>query len=271
MSSSDRKDHRHFTCLPKLPAEIRRRIWKHAAFISRNIDIWSPYRGDMKLEGMTFQCNHFLTFIAPPPLLHISSEARAVGLKYYSLAFGTSHLMRFGFQITAPPHIYVNWDVDVICPMDLKSYSVQTLKDLCNHAEIQHLALNVHDDTFSQDLNSPLKSIILYRSHVWEHGQLPFYYSGFDISFDLYIEHADRSSRRELVRYQTKLEDLYAEAEGLMEARRLVAVENGEVAGEVVDNGLEIAGVRMMLPRPVFLIARMLANGSVITYPRVVC
>lgn len=50
----------------------------------------------------------------PPAILHTSRQAREVALKYYSLAFSNT-VGRI--QLSLPPKIYVNWTIDIICPM----------------------------------------------------------------------------------------------------------------------------------------------------------
>jgi hypothetical protein len=62
-----------------------------------------------------------------PALLHASSESRDVGLQHYSLAFDSrvkkeesEVIGGVELTLTIPPRIYVNFDVDVICPFHLE-------------------------------------------------------------------------------------------------------------------------------------------------------
>jgi hypothetical protein len=68
-----------FTLFPKLPKEIRLKIWKDAAAIPRNVDLWiGP--GDREDEDslglMTAIHVWFYSTSAPPAVLSTSHESR---------------------------------------------------------------------------------------------------------------------------------------------------------------------------------------------------
>ncbi|CAG8974586.1 hypothetical protein HYALB_00004383 [Hymenoscyphus albidus] len=54
----------------------------------------------------------------PPSVLHVSREAREIGLKHYTLAFGTAEGSEYQVNEKGihEPFIYVNWKVDIFFP-----------------------------------------------------------------------------------------------------------------------------------------------------------
>ncbi|CZR60129.1 uncharacterized protein PAC_10024 [Phialocephala subalpina] len=58
-------------------------------------------------------------------VLHASQESRQVGLKHYSLEFGTKFESKLGsmtLTLTSPAKIYVNWNCDIILPTGCANY-----------------------------------------------------------------------------------------------------------------------------------------------------
>ncbi|KAF8862139.1 hypothetical protein BDZ45DRAFT_671436 [Acephala macrosclerotiorum] len=116
-----------FTCFPKLPPELRHKIWEEVCCVKRLIDIHPVLSCS---ASMSLDLNEefdevpirFRTLCRnAPPLLHVSKEARLIGLKNYQLGLGTffdqettDSLARI--QITTPPQFYVNWNYDILCP-----------------------------------------------------------------------------------------------------------------------------------------------------------
>lgn len=112
-----------FTCFPKLPPELRHKIWHNACSVPRLIDLWPKLTGPAETAQDFFEEFEIPPFILKshcqriPPILHTSKEAREVGLQNYELSFGTAfnqsmHGARF--LITKDPEIYVNWKYDII-------------------------------------------------------------------------------------------------------------------------------------------------------------
>jgi hypothetical protein len=116
-----------FTCFPDLPAELRCKIWKAAAFIPRNVNIWSWDFGkkisiplndnEDEAEGDCLVIWKLCSTSPIPPVLHTSTEARTEALKHYKLDFGTSYKFR-DFTFTTHPRIYFNFEVDRLCLME---------------------------------------------------------------------------------------------------------------------------------------------------------
>lgn len=132
-----------FTLFPRLPTELRLKIWKDACFEPRLIDLWfvpvelnQSINFDETAQPFVFRSHSR----GVPSILHTSQEARIVGLQNYSLDFDTAfegelaHIPGHvtggtSIEITAPPQIYVNWSCDIICPMPTLLSPVNDIDD----------------------------------------------------------------------------------------------------------------------------------------------
>lgn len=128
-----RSDLIEFTCFPRLPTELRDIIWTLACFQPRVIDIWlkelaaNVRKGSAVAAFANAPTRHdrypfyYLSHqITPPAVLQTCKESRAIGLKYYSLSFDTSQVMKEGLgtiTVATPPRIYVNRACDIIFPI----------------------------------------------------------------------------------------------------------------------------------------------------------
>jgi hypothetical protein len=126
-TASEVKGTRVFTCFPKLALEIRRMIWKEACSVERVLDIWAV---PLDIERTTdFFINSgmelpfsYKTHSRHPPILQTSRESRSVGLENYCLSFESevnNKVHGIEFKMTSPARIFVNWEFDIICPMQL--------------------------------------------------------------------------------------------------------------------------------------------------------
>ncbi|KAK0109945.1 hypothetical protein ONS95_002612 [Cadophora gregata] len=168
----------------KLPLELRLQIWERICSTSRVVDVFSSgtgcealhslddkfhdlFGGDLRVDFNASHCR-------PPAVLHVCHESRMVGLQFYTLAFGkapfsatppTSSNISFSCQIHMPPHIYINWDCDIVCPMgnetrDMKDMEVQILEikassgNMLRHLAIDPLALKI--DVGSNPMDTPV-------------------------------------------------------------------------------------------------------------------
>jgi hypothetical protein len=99
-----------FTLFPKLPNELRMRIWKEACFEPRIVEVdISAYPA----EGPASTANRNYTTRTPTPaVLHVCSEARQIGLEHYNRIFRRP----FYFNIKDPKEhiIYANFEQDTI-------------------------------------------------------------------------------------------------------------------------------------------------------------
>jgi len=134
-----------FTCFPKLPLELRQKIWKEACYIPRVIDLWGVWLdGTMTIgERSIWRTHMWKSYNAVPSILYTSHEARNIGLKHYSLDFGTRIRRPLGpvtIKLEIAPKIYVNWACDVICP--IKYIGGAHMDDLSSKP-VRYLALSL--------------------------------------------------------------------------------------------------------------------------------
>jgi hypothetical protein len=119
-----------FTCFGNFPFEIRAWIWKDVAFQPRVIDLWAQDLGtnaSSLSQPHDFTLFRYVTTQPPPAILHVNKESRAIGLKYYSLEFGSSNEIpgHHGLRAGSPPKTYINFRCDRIClvgPFDEHSF-----------------------------------------------------------------------------------------------------------------------------------------------------
>ena len=181
-STSFKKEDSAFTLLPKLPLELRGKIWKEACFEPRIIDIWVQGL----LEDPSFAdsiCSHVAAFVsddcsyhshsAIPAVMHACRESRATGLKHYCLEFSTKFEMNHGrvtINVSTPARIFVNWECDIVCPINLRHFTPCMIEDLVIRASpMKHLALPIdcadYFERFLQLFNP--EEIILYSQKLY--------------------------------------------------------------------------------------------------------
>jgi hypothetical protein len=112
-----------FTLFPKLAPELRLKIWEEASFLPRDLDIFCIPMGIITMGLIEdedeepedhFTPFRFVSSQAVAPILHVSSEARRVGLKHYKPWFTVDYDFR-SFAFSTPPHVYYNNVSDRIC------------------------------------------------------------------------------------------------------------------------------------------------------------
>ncbi|KAE9375634.1 hypothetical protein N431DRAFT_437128 [Stipitochalara longipes BDJ] len=142
-----------FTRFGELPSEIRLKIWRHACFQPRNVDIFTDNLGTIRVSDDTqFDTYKFYShFCSHPGVLHVCREAREEGLKHYKLEFGTSHHFPI-INISTPPRTYVNFACDRLCLLkpgcfgsDLED-RFQRFVQICRERGARSLAVNVAQD-----------------------------------------------------------------------------------------------------------------------------
>jgi 2EXR family len=116
-----------FTCFPKLPIEMRLKIWKCAANIPRNVDLWiGAAYSNMSMWGVGSPSHEYIfSTSSPPAILHICRESRHEGLSNYALAFGTEYSVGRN-RVTEEATVYVNWEADTICLMNSDIFTAMT-------------------------------------------------------------------------------------------------------------------------------------------------
>lgn len=195
-------DKLNFTFFPKLPLEIRDMIWAEGCKEERIIDVRAVAISDLQDEDFfmrpadaetpkPYMVKSFTYTV--PAILHTSQEARKVGLKHYSLDFGTDVERKVGpasIKISTPARIYVNWNCDIIFqlpPPDKSSrvkrrplpfneeMNVLMCKDLMvNRPQLRRIAFNGEPASFfnAETLlyfltHCKLDDLIIYP-YVWE-------------------------------------------------------------------------------------------------------
>jgi hypothetical protein len=111
-----------------------------------------PYTTGKSSSVLAHRCH---TLSPVPPILHISREARTIGLKFYDLGFEMTQEVGIPrATITFPPRIYVNWDCDTICPIATNTISTRMLdKLLIKIPRLQSIAINMaaEEDIYRSD------------------------------------------------------------------------------------------------------------------------
>lgn len=120
-----------FELFPRLPVEIRYKIWDEACCGPRIVDISadtfkgdeSAFFGERLAAGVESATISFGSqFNCHPSILYVSHEARFIGLKHYTLDFGTElefdeevYGTKMHIRIKVDPKIYMNWSCDIVC------------------------------------------------------------------------------------------------------------------------------------------------------------
>lgn len=143
-----------FTLFPNLPLELRNKIWEHACFIPRNLEVKSWNYGK-RIAIPTLDTNDenpwqvwiYRSNTVPPAVLSVCLESRNIGLKHYKLDWGTHYAFR-GFTFSTPATIYVNYDSDrIVMTQRFHSRDIEDCVDFldrCFH-KARFIALNVKD------------------------------------------------------------------------------------------------------------------------------
>jgi hypothetical protein len=122
------------TLFPKLPIEIRLKIWEYDCFFTRNVDIWAKNIKGVVCDETGEVAHYFHSYTSPPSLLHVCKESRFEALQHYQLEFGTT--CKYTIRGVAPevtiltsPRIYINWVVDRICAFNPDTFQGECLSD----------------------------------------------------------------------------------------------------------------------------------------------
>ncbi|PMD49319.1 uncharacterized protein K444DRAFT_713022 [Hyaloscypha bicolor E] len=172
-----------FTLFPKLPPELRNKIWKNACFVTRLIDLWKFPIGEKEFRDACIEEFNKTIWVykshsQTPLIMHTPQEARAVGLGYYKLSFGKNFSAKIGQSeviMSTPARIYLHWEYDVICPMPIclreegctiyrgSGPLVRELKDIS--PLMRRLALGKYDSACIFDLlgSTALEEVMIYN------------------------------------------------------------------------------------------------------------
>ncbi|KAF8858695.1 hypothetical protein BDZ45DRAFT_689883 [Acephala macrosclerotiorum] len=149
-----------FTIFPRLPLELRLKIWGHVANSQpRTLDIWTDFKR-CEVENTTFytqayQCE--LSNIVPPPIFRVNHEARTEALKHYSLEFATGMNLPNGISVNISPRMYVNYATDTLIPRGY--WNNVSFADFAKRAagRLKTLAIDVNDVFWKENLRNYCK------------------------------------------------------------------------------------------------------------------
>jgi hypothetical protein len=172
-----------FTCFPKLPKEIQFKIWKEAAFETRNVGVWvlQVDFGDFHNQVGDQDPYYFGTNVGPPAILHTCKESRSEGLKYYQLSLGTvfeveERARHAPFTVTFPPRTYINWSSDRICIMlPWFEGDYQGHLELLSQAENNNLKLIAFNTLRSTSRYSNIDRLIKHAVHAFRPVELTLF------------------------------------------------------------------------------------------------
>ncbi|KAH6712804.1 hypothetical protein BKA61DRAFT_675060 [Leptodontidium sp. MPI-SDFR-AT-0119] len=137
MSTNPQLD--QFTFFPKLPLELRLRIWKDVSFLPRLVDTKARHLGQINGIVTSADLTGWRSTLPVPSIFHVFQESRKEGLRHYKLEFG-SKLSSSWISVNIPAKVYVNFNADVVLlfgPLDPASEI-----ELCQKP-IRHLAFPV--------------------------------------------------------------------------------------------------------------------------------
>jgi hypothetical protein len=151
MFSSKKPTITSFTLFEKLPAELRKMVWKYVAIGQpRDIRFYhikaakTPYDhpGDVPVDyledGKTV-----------PGILHGSYESRQEGLRFYKRVYLASSLDDCGYNCKWPccgRYVYINWSTDILVDIcHIARFVEERFDDSFESNRIQHIGLNFLD------------------------------------------------------------------------------------------------------------------------------
>ncbi len=115
-----------FTLFPKLPTELRLKIWKEACLFEEIIDVHTVFKERISSQPVGRRRDNLINLLftyssrscPPPTVLHISQESCEVGLDHFSSHLYTKSNILLGSEFvsfTALARIYVNPEIDILC------------------------------------------------------------------------------------------------------------------------------------------------------------
>lgn len=153
-----------FSKFPKLPLELRRLVWKHVCHQSRFVVI-KTCAGFLQADSGDVILACHKSSASTPALLHASKEAPKAGLESnqllsnarYSYISLTSTSVVYTMRLTMEERnstgpgrslIYVNFDVDVICPV--VGMDEDMFEDLFCDLGVEAMALNIEANDYAE-------------------------------------------------------------------------------------------------------------------------
>jgi hypothetical protein len=182
-----------FTLFPKLPTELRIKIWGYACSVTRNVDIWAKPL-NIELSHSENLPHYFYSSFPVPAVLHVNTESRSKSLKHYTLDFGTTFEATeedVPFTISTPPQIYFNWNHDRLCLVD--PYRLDDRGDFF----LEQGRLN----DFLQ--RCYLKGLRYFAINIGQEPDFPFVYERDELEDDSFLRYIpQKSSLEEIVLFE---------------------------------------------------------------------
>jgi len=207
---------RTFTCFPELPLEIRNMVWKEAANLPRNLDIWARPTGvtcyrdmeywDERLEWKEYRTFRFTTRQPVPGVLVATKESRAATRQFFDMCFGSCIDWGGGVKITTNPEILRNFQADRICPMG--PYSTEASDYLWGSEPPPSCAVNLYRT--SKDDPDPLSKLLFYADGF--HEEILLYYCEETVAINGPFDFLELSEEQ----------SSHLEWQALLEARRML-------------------------------------------------
>jgi hypothetical protein len=174
-----------FTLFPKLPPELRNKIWAAASNQEpRTLDIWTDFKR-CEVGNSTFYTQWYSTELAKPPLpavLKTSRESRAEAKKHYKHEFRTHMSLANGVTVIIPARIYINYACDTLVPRGF--WNVVSFTDFFRRIKaggLVHLAVDIEGSFWRENLRryctggcwplNGVEEVILYDSrgeNMWK-------------------------------------------------------------------------------------------------------
>lgn len=157
-----------FTLFPKLPIELRLKIWEEACYNERDVHVvvillFEDLHNEYK-PVFGYRSSSILTAV-----LHTSSESRQEALKYYQLSLGTEfEIVTRGIRASTKiePTVYINPDSDRLWLRGTNLSYEATIHFFASG--VRRVALDAEGYSIPFEcylwLHEPLEEILLYRS-----------------------------------------------------------------------------------------------------------
>jgi hypothetical protein len=150
-------------------------IWKAAANLPRNLDIWArptgttSYRND-DLEWEEFKTFRYTTRQPVPGVLLATKESRAASREFFHMNFGENIDWGGGFKIDMNCEIMRNFEADRLCPMG--PFTEYASSYFWGALPPPSCAVNLY--RASTDEPDPLEKLMFYADGF--HDEILFYY-----------------------------------------------------------------------------------------------
>ena len=150
-------------------------IWKEAANLPRNLDIWARPTGKISYRNDDLEWEHFRTFRFTtrrpvPGVLLATKELRAASKEFFRMSFGENMHWGSGGKIIMHHEILRNFEADRLCPMG--PFTEEASNWFWGAVPPPSCAVNLYRASMSEP--DPLHSL-LFEADCF-HDEILFYY-----------------------------------------------------------------------------------------------